>query len=84
MVFVPRPWFYSVDGATFAAHVRTCTYRALVALRDELETTIESCVRVATAGAALAVNERRMAVVDTESSLAAPAPRWRTICNARV
>jgi hypothetical protein len=66
MPYVPRPWFYAVDGDTFAAHVRVCSYGALVALRDELEDTIESCARVPTAGAALAVNERRMAMVDAE------------------
>lgn len=66
MPFVPRPWFYAVDGDTFAAHVCACTYRQLVALYDELEATIQSCARVPTAGAALAVNERRMAVVVSE------------------
>ena len=77
MPFVPRPWFYSVDRDTFTRHVRSCTYHQLVALRDELEDTIESCERVrkrsAALGEALRVNETRMGVVERELSARAGA-----------
>jgi hypothetical protein len=66
MAFVPRPYFYRFTAQQFQAHVRACSYRDLVQLRDLLEETCASCERVRTAGAALDMNTARMGFVDAE------------------